>query len=394
MKQTAPSITPTETRKNGCIYLDYAASSPCDSRVVDKIVSVISEVGNPHARHHTAGAKASLILKNARGQVAEAIGATTNEVVFTSGATESNNLVLKGLRNHLLSTGKVHIITGAVEHKSVLYPVKWLEEMGFETTIVPPKPCGMIEADMVLKAIRPNTGLLSIQAVNNEVGVIQPLDEISSILQSRDIIFHTDAAQALSKIPVNVQAWGVDFASFSAHKTYGPAGVGALFVRASCKNLLEPLNHGGGQEDGLRAGTVPVALCAGFGVAGTLIEDDRNRIQSLRERLLTRFEFLHPIVYGHSDPQWNVPGILNIRFPGVDAETLVMALPDLAFGQGSACSSTGANNLSHVMEAITGSKEAALESIRLSFGRFTTEADIDEAASMIVDTVNGVKSAL
>jgi cysteine desulfurase len=250
----------------------------------------------------------------------------------------------------------------------------------------------MIEASAIAKALKPHTGFVSVQAVNNETGTIQPLAEISEVLARRGILFHTDAAQALGKMPFSVVHSGVDFASFSAHKGHGPQGIGALYVKSSKSTMLKPLHHGGGQEGGLRSGTLPTALCAGFGEACRVIEDDRMRTQIMRRDFLDRITVLKPIVHGHADPEWNVPGILNLRFPGIDHETLVMGLPGLAFGTGSACNS-GKTKVSHVIQAMTGSEEAANESIRLSFGRMTSSEDLQQAADQIIAAVDAPLAA-
>lgn len=316
-RKAAPAQAPN------CIYLDNAATTALDRRVLDSMYGIMAQghSGNAHARHHVFGAAAHNTVEAARRQVAEAIGAhrkersgtaatppirELGEIVFTSGATEANNLAIKGVAAHLKSIGKTHLVTSAVEHASVLAPLKALAKEGFELTLLSVKPCGMIEAEMIERALRPDTGLVCVQAVNNEVGVIQPIEEIALMLSGRDVLFHCDAAQALGKIDFDV-AVGVDFASLSSHKVYGPQGVGALYVRAERKQLLAAVNHGGGQEYGLRSGTLPSALCAGFGRACTLIEDDSRHLRGLRSAFLNRIAWLKPIVYGHSHPQWNVP---------------------------------------------------------------------------------------
>jgi len=369
------------------IYLDSAATMPIEARVCSVMTEWQMNPGNAHVRHHAYGAGAAQAVAKARMQVARSVGAGAEEIIFTSGATEANNTFLAGLAAHLRAAGKTHIITCAVEHASVLEPLKALE--GFTLTILPVKPCGMIEADMIVRALTAQTGLVSIQAVNNEVGVIQPLDEISAILKGRDILFHTDAAQALGKMNFNVTEAGVDFASLSAHKMGGPQGIGALYVKAGCETLLQPLHYGGGQEQGLRSGTLPVALCVGFGAACDILKDNRSWLQAMRETFLKRIEALQPVIYGHSDPAWNVPGILNIRFPGIDNETLIMALPGLAFGVGSACSRTG-NKLSSVIQTIAG-EQAARESIRLSWGGLTGMVELQKAADEIIGAVTEIK---
>lgn len=376
---------------DNCIYLDNAATTAVDRRVLDAMYGVMSQgrMGNAHARHHVFGAAAHNSVESARRLVADSIGAQSGEIVFTSGATEANNLAIKGIASYLKSEGKTHLITSAVEHASVLEPLRELEAQGFELTVLGVKPCGMIEADMIERVLRADTGLVCVQAVNNEVGVIQPIEEISEMLNGKGVLFHCDAAQALGKTAFDVSN-RVDFASLSAHKVYGPQGIGALFVRSDKKHLLASVNKGGGQESGLRSGTLPAALCVGFGKACSLLEDDTRHLRGLRWSFLNRLDCLKPIVYGHSHPQWNVPGILNIRFKGIETETLIMALPDLAFGVGAACSSGGAK-LSHVVLATTGSEQAARESLRISFGRFTTHQEIRRAADLIIEAVEEIR---
>jgi cysteine desulfurase len=377
----------------GCIYLDNAATTRLDSRVREAMNRIWCEdcFGNPHAKHHFYGSRAVEAVERGRKAVAASVGAEPCEIVFTSGATEANNLVIKGIANYLRSIGKTHVITTTIEHKSVLESINTLRLSGFTVTALSTKPCGLVTADMIKKALTPQTGLVSIQAVNNETGTVQPLAEIASMLSGRGILIHSDAAQALSKMPFDVKENGVDFATFSAHKIYGPQGIGALFVKKDHVNILEPLIAGGGQESGLRSGTLPVALCAGFGTACSLIADDRAYLQRLRLKFLDRVELLKPIVYGRRDPGGNVPGILNIRFPGIESEVLISVLPGVAFGVGSACSSTG-TKLSHVIMSITGSEQAAKESIRLSFGRYTSESEVDSAASQIIGAVMAIRN--
>lgn len=371
--------------------MDYAATTPVSDEVFEALSSVLSRrLGNAQSKHHVFGSAAHLIVQESRNQVANCIGASGDEIIFTSGATEANNLVLKGLAPYLHEIGRRHIVTCAVEHASILGPLRALEEQGFKITVLPVMPCGMIDAQAVARALESDVGLVSIQAVNNELGTIQPLSEIRQVLAGRNILFHTDAAQALGKLPFSVAETGVDFATLSAHKVYGPQGVGALFVKSHAAELLTAQHSGGGQESGLRSGTLPVALVAGFGAACQSLANDRDRLQDLREQLLAAIDILNPRVHGHSDPAWNVPGILNLRFPGIDSETLMMALPGLAFGAGSACSSTGKRK-SHVLKAITGSDRAAEESIRLSFGRGTSVEQIYEAASLLVEAVSTIR---
>ena len=375
-----------------CIYLDYAATTPLDRSVLDLMHSIMKKVvvGNAQSTHHPFGAVADLIVRNARQQVAASIGANPNEIVFTSGATESNNLAIKGLARHLKAVGKTRIITTEVEHKSILAPLAQLEAFGFEIVRLLPRPCGMITPDIIERAIDARTGLVCVQGVNNELGTIQPVAKIAEVLKEHKILFHCDAAQALGKIPFSVASAPVDFASLSAHKIHGPQGIGCLYVRTENSKRLEPLLAGGGHEHGLRSGSLPVALCAGFGAACSLIDDDRIRLQSMRTSFIGRISGLNPVVYGHCEPHGNVPGILNMRFPGIDSETLVMALPGLALGIGSACTRTGAR-LSHVIQSVTGGEQASRETVRISFGRLTTVQEMDGAAEQIIAAVTGIR---
>ena len=367
------------------IYLDDAATTALDQRVLDAMMPWMGETrpGNPHARHHGHGNAAHRAVQTARAQIAGAIDASADQIIFTSGATEANHLSLRGLRHYLRQTGRTHIITTTVEHSSILGMMDELRHDGFTITILPTQKCGMIEADMIAPAITPQTGLVVVQAVNNELGVIQPVDEITAMLQGRGILFHVDAAQGLGRIPVDLKAWNADFISFSAHKIHGPQGIGALYIKTP--GILNAVS--GGQEQGLRAGTLPVAQCAGFGMACTLINHDRARLQNMREEFLARLAPLNPVVHGHADPVWNVPGILNLRFPGIDHETLVMALPDISFGTGAACT----DGSSHVITAIAGA-DAAREAIRLSFGRMTTHDDLNRAAEMFLSAITEIKT--
>lgn len=364
------------------LYLDHAATTAPDPRVVEGMLPWLAAPANAGARHHAFGAAAAQAVRRARAQVAERIGAAPEEIVFTSGATEANNFAIKGLARRLKAAGKTHVIASAVEHKSVLEPLAALE--GFSVSVLPVKPCGMIEAETVEKSLTPQTGLVCIQAVNNETGTIQPVAEIADRLRGRDILFHCDAAQALGKTGFTVA--GLDSAALSAHKLYGPQGIGALYIR---NRAVDPLHHGGGQENGLRSGTLPVALCAGFGIACAVAEDDSAEMQGTRTAFLQKISLLNPVVHGHSDPAWNVPGIINLRFPGIDGETLVMALPGLAFGLGAACNN-GEDGASRVIAAIAG-KDAAREAIRLSFGRFTTRQDMEDAADQIAAAVADIR---
>lgn len=372
------------------LYFDYAATAPVDPRVVAAMTEwlVPEHTGNAHARHHCHGRNAFRAVQEARRNIAGTINAQPGGIVFTSGATEGNNLVIKGIAPALRQAERMHIVTSAVEHKSVLETLAALD--GFTVTILPVRPCGMVDEAVLERAITPQTGLICIQAVNNELGVIQPLEEIAAVVKGRDIRLHIDAAQALGKIPVDAEKWAADFITLSAHKMHGPQGIGAVYCRQA---ELSPLLHGGGQENNLRAGTLPVFLCVGFGAACTLLTTayvlaERERLQALRDDLTACLAPLKPVIGGHGEAAWNVPGILNLRFPGIGHDSLVMAMPELSFGTGSACTA----GVSHVMRAVTGSDQAAAESIRLSFGRFTTAGETKRAAEIILQAVTEIRT--
>lgn len=374
----------SKSPSNVPLYFDEASTTPSLPEVIAAMVDAFTQPCNVGARHHAYGANARKRLNQARAMVAMAIGAADEDIIFTSGATEANNIALQGLAPYLRATGRTHIVTTAVEHKSVLEAFKSLPD--FSVSYAPIQKCGMVEAEAIQSVLTDQTGLVSIQAVNNELGTIQPLDEIADILPDH-IMFHVDAAQALGKINFKVNDSRIDLASLSAHKIYGPPGIGALYANNGARSKLHPLYHGGGQEQAIRPGTVPVALCAGFGVACAALIDDRAHIHALRTHFLQRIAPLNPTIYGHPDYEWNAPGILNIRFPGIDHETLSMALPGIAFGLGAACH---AGSLSHVLIAIDG-EDAARESIRLSFGRFTTQEHIDMAADQMIAAITSIR---
>jgi cysteine desulfurase len=369
------------------LYLDDAATTMLDPAVRDAMLPWMGVPANPHIRHHAFGIRAAAAVKEARAQVATAIGAQTEEIVFTSGATESSNMLIAGLVPHLRAAGRTHIVTTAVEHASILSPLKSLPA-DFTVSILDTQKCAMIEAEMIERALTLTTGLVTVQGVNNVTGTIQPLDEISAVLKGHGILFHTDAAQAVGKTGFDVNAAGIDAASLCAHKIFGPAGIGALYLRKGTP--LASLLHGGGQEGGLRPGTLPVALCAGLGAACARLEDRRVPLQAAREDFIARLAPLKPEIFGHRDPAWNVPGILCLRFPGIDHETLLMALPELAFSIGSACGAAGGRVHNHVITAIAG-PGAANEAIRLSFGRLTAQDTLRRAADMIFDAVTSIR---
>ena len=369
------------------IYLDSAASTAIDPRVTESMIRALSHCGNPHAQHHTHGALASSMVRQARSHVASAIGASPDEIVFTSGATEANNLAVLGLCSKLRSSGKTHIVVGAVEHSSVLEPLR--ASSAYSVSVIAPKPCGMIDASMIEPHLTDQTGLVCLQAVNNEVGTIQPVSEVAELLHKRNIFLHCDAAQALGKISFNVRASGVDFATISSHKFHGPPGIGALYIRKELSSTLLPQLFGGGQEQGLRSGTLSTPLCVGFGTACELLDNDNARLWSLRQRFLKALAPLAPTTYEHKDPAWQVPGIISLRFHSIDQETLVTGLPKLSFGTGAACRSRG-TTYSHVISAIAG-EAASRETIRISLSRMSSEHEVDTASEMIAQFVQSVR---
>ncbi|MEE3323291.1 MAG: cysteine desulfurase family protein [Pseudomonadota bacterium] len=383
------------------IYMDYAATTPMDKRVVDAMSPWWGDfVGNASSLQNAHGQMAKRAIDKAQNQIADAIGADKDEIIFTSGATEANNMVLLGLAEHLKSEGRTHIVTSKTEHASVLMPAMQLMRTGFDVAFSTLLPCGMADGKDVLAALNENTGLVSIQAVNNETGVINPLDEVKAGLMGTDILFHCDAAQALGKAPFNVKDTGVDFATLSAHKVYGPQGIGALYVRREVLSYLKPLVFGGGQQGGLRSGTLPTALIVGFGEACAIAVAEQSADKQ-------RFENYHQIIrsaldkaqvtykinghdHGKDSTLWRVPNIMNICFEGVENEWLLEAIQGFAFSTGSACSANG-NKTSHVLEAIGCTATEVNSSIRLSFGRMTTEQEIQRVATELAQVVSSLQ---
>lgn len=362
-------------------YLDYAATTPVLPEVRKEMLDVLEhDFGNPSSVH-AAGRQARGVLEDARDRVAAAIGASPAEVVFTAGGTEANNLALKGVAFKLRGNGR-HIVTTAFEHHAVLDTVEWLSHQGFEVTVVPVGPGGVVSPAAVAGAVRSDTLLASVMTVNNEVGTVQDLTAISRAIKKANArtLVHTDAVQALGNIPVDVHAWGVDLASFAAHKLGGPKGAGALYVRASVP--VEPTLHGGGQERGLRSGTHNVAGLAGFGVAAQIAAEEVGtksaRVRQLRDRLLSEMKEIVPDLVVNGDLDARVAGNINVCIPGTDGETLLLLLDraGIACSSGSACSS-GALDPSHVLLALGVSKELATGSLRLTLGRDSSSDDVD-----------------
>ncbi|WP_421275097.1 IscS subfamily cysteine desulfurase [Aeromonas veronii] len=377
------------------IYLDYSATCPVDPRVAEKMMQCLTMdglFGNPASRSHRFGWQAEEAVDLARNQVADLIGADPREIVFTSGATESNNLAIKGVAHFYASKGK-HIITSKTEHKAVLDTCRQLEREGFEVTYLEPMPNGMFTIEMIENAMRDDTILVSIMHVNNEIGVVQNIAAIGELCRSRKILLHVDAVQSVGKIPVDVEALKVDLLSVSAHKVYGPKGIGALFVRRKPRVRLEAQMHGGGHERGMRSGTLPTHQIVGMGEAFRIAKEEMvsegERILALRQRLWNGIKDIEA-VYINGDLEQRVPGNLNVSFAYVEGESLIMALKDLAVSSGSACTSASLEP-SYVLRALGLNDELAHSSIRFSMGRFTTEEEIDYAVKLIRDSIGRLR---
>ena len=367
------------------IYMDYGATTPCDPRVVDAMIPWLREhFGNPASRTHAYGWEAEAAVEKARQEVADLIGADPREIVWTSGATESNNLALKGAAQFYKTRGK-HIITVKTEHKAVLDTVRELERQGFEVTYLDVQENGLLSMDTLRAAIRPDTILVSVMMVNNEVGVIQPVAEIGALCREKGIVFHIDAAQAAGKVAIDVNAIDCDLLSLSAHKVYGPKGIGALYVRRKPRVRLEAQMHGGGHERGLRSGTLATHQIVGMGEAFRLAHEELAaelpRIHALRERMLAGLQGMEEI-YINGDLEQRVPHNLNISFAYVEGESLIMAVKDIAVSSGSACTSASLEP-SYVLRALGRNDELAHSSIRFTFGRFTTEEEIDYTVDLL-----------
>ena len=374
------------------IYLDMQATTPTDPRVLDAMLPFLTgQYGNPHSRTHAYGWETEQSVEKAREYVATLIGADPKEIIFTSGATESNNMSLKGVARFFGRSGKKrHIVTTQTEHKCVLDSARHLQDEGFEVTYLPVQPNGLVSLSELEAALRPDTALVSIMTVNNEIGVIQPMAEIGALCRSRKIFFHTDAAQAVGKIPVSVNDWNVDLMSISAHKIYGPKGIGACYVRRRPRVRLDPIISGGGQERGLRSGTLSPALVVGFGEACRIASEemayDSRRINALSQRLLSGLLSLEHTSQ-NGDPERHYPGCVNVSFAYVEGESLLMALKDIALSSGSACTSASLEP-SYVLRALGNSDESAHSSIRFGIGRFTTEAEVEYVLKAVRERVN------
>ncbi|CAE1300188.1 iscS [Acanthosepion pharaonis] len=372
------------------LYLDVQATTPMDPRVLDAMLPhMVSYFGNPHSRTHAYGWESEAAMENARQQVASLIGADAKEIIFTSGATESNNIAVKGVARFYKSRKK-HIITTQTEHKCVLDSCRILEMEGFEVTYLPVQTNGLVDLEVLEKSMRPDTSLVSIMTVNNEIGVKQPIKEIGALCRAKKIFFHTDAAQAVGKIPVDVNDLKIDLMSISGHKIYGPKGIGALYVRRRPRVRLDPPQSGGGQERGMRSGTVPTPLVVGLGAACELAQEemeyDHKRITGLSERLISKIMSNATHVIRNGDPESTYPGCVNLSFAFVEGESLLMALKDVALSSGSACTSASLEP-SYVLRAIGAEEDLAHSSIRFGIGRFTTEEEIDYTAEKCINHV-------
>lgn len=376
------------------LYMDFQATTPMDPRVLDAMLPFqVNFYGNPHSRTHAYGWESETAMERARKQVADLIGADPREIIFTSGATESNNMAIKGVAR-FYGQKKRHVITTQTEHKCVLDSCRVLESEGFSITYLPVQTNGLIDLELLEKSIRPDTSLVSIMTVNNEIGVKQPIREIGRLCRSKGVFFHTDGAQAVGKIPLSVSDLNIDLMSISAHKIYGPKGVGALFVRRRPRVRLEPLQSGGGQERGLRSGTVPTPLAVGLGAACSValeeMEYDHRRISALANRLVQKITSEIPDVIMNGDSEQRYPGCVNLSFAYVEGESLLMALKDVALSSGSACTSASLEP-SYVLRAIGADEDLAHSSIRFGIGRFTTEEEVDYTAQKCVQHVQRLR---
>ena len=375
------------------VYMDYAATNPVDPRVVDAMIPWLREhFGNPASRSHAWGWEAEEAVEKARQYVAELIGADPREIVWTSGATESNNLAIKGAAHFYQSRGK-HLITVKTEHKAVLDTMRELERQGFEVTYLDVQEDGLLNMAALEAAVRKDTILISVMFVNNEIGVVQDIAAIGAMCRAKGIVFHVDAAQATGKVDIDLQTLPVDLMSLASHKTYGPKGIGALYVRRKPRVRLEAQIHGGGHERGMRSGTLPTHQCVGMGEAFRLAKiemaDDLKRTQVLHDRLLAGLQNLEQVfVNGHLTQR--VPHNLNISFNFVEGESLIMGIKGLAVSSGSACTSASLEP-SYVLRALGRSDELAHSSLRITIGRYTTEEEIDYAISTIKHNVNKLR---
>jgi cysteine desulfurase len=372
------------------IYLDYQSTTPVDKRVLAEMLPWFTEkFGNPHSVTHAYGREAEAAVEAARAEVASLIGAEPREIVFTSGATESNNLAIKGAARFHRAHGRDHIVTVATEHKCVLESARAMGREGCKVTVLPVNAKGLVDLADLSAAVDERTAIVSVMAANNEIGVLQPLAEIGALCRSRGVLFHSDAAQAVGKVPVDVEAMRIDLLSISGHKIYGPKGVGALYVRRRPRARLEPLFDGGGQERTLRSGTLPTPLCIGLGAAARLareeMAEEAARLVALRWRFLSGLKARLPELQLNGDAERRLPGNLNLSFPGVPALALMEACPSLALSTGSACTATEIEP-SYVLRALGLPEALAGATLRLGLGRYTTETEVDFAIDTLAST--------
>lgn len=386
------------------IYLDNNATTRCDPRVVDAMLPYFTEVyGNAASRSHEFGWEAEEAVENARGQVAQVVGADSKEIIFTSGATEANNIAIKGVAAMYGEKGK-HIITQVTEHKAVIDPCHWLEQQGYRITFLPVDRAGMVDLQQLKEAMTPDTILVSLMHGNNEIGTLQPIAEIGKLCKERGVLFHTDAVQTFGKVPIDVEAMGIDLLSMSAHKIYGPKGIGALYVRRKKPRVrCEAVIHGGGHERGMRSGTLAVPSIVGLGKAAELcfqnMAEEAKKVSALRDRLWARLQSQISDVYLNGHPEHRTPNNLNVSFAYVEGESLMMGFNRLENGEeiviavssGSACTSASLEP-SYVLKALGVGDELAHSSIRFSFGRFNTEEEVEIVANQVVATVEHLRN--
>ena len=376
------------------IYLDNQATTPTDPRVVDAMMPYFTtKFGNPHSRSHSFAWEAEEACELARSQIADLIGASSKEIIFTSGATESNNMVLKGI-SRFYGSKKDHIVTIVTEHKCILDTCRHLEQDGFKVTYLPVQSNGIVDLNLLKDTITENTMLVSVMAVNNEIGVIQPLKEIGKICREKGAFFHSDIAQAFGKIPINVDEYNIDLASISGHKIYGPNGIGALYIRRKPRIRLTPIINGGGQERGFRSGTLATPLVVGLGKAAAIaleeMEADYKHVRNLFDKFLNTIRANAQDVFLNGDKDQRYPGNLNLSFAYIEGESMILAIKDLAVSSGSACTSSSLEP-SYVLRALGVDEAMAHTSIRFGFGRFTTETEIDYAAALLLSHINKLR---
>ena len=385
----------TQIRRNDQpIYLDYQATTPMDPRVLEAMMPYFTyKFGNAHSRSHAYGWEAEEAVEKARAQVARLVGADEKEIIYTSGATESNNLAIKGVAE-FYKDRRSHIVTTVTEHKCVLDTCRHLEQQGFSVTYLPVQKNGLVDLETLRAAVTDKTVLVSVMAVNNEIGVIQPLAEIGKICRDKGAFFHTDAAQAVGKIPLDVNAMNIDLMSISGHKIYGPKGIGALYMRRRPRARITALIDGGGQERGMRSGTLPTPLCVGLGEAAEIclkeMDVEAKRLTKLRDRMLEGLQAKLPEIYVNGDLDHRIPGNLNISFAYVEGESLMMGIKGLSVSSGSACTSASLEP-SYVLRALGVDEELAHTSLRIGLGRFTTEQEVDTAVDELVRHVSKLR---